>query len=312
MRLVLLVLAVAACHRGPGPSTPTPANKAPAPNHQATADDVLGFLPADADVVIGIDMIALRASALWHQFQPQIEAFAKESADTLGGMCGPNPLNVVERMTMGFKVLKQGQLGGVFVIRGIDPKTALDCTMETAKSKGGVAQLDRGVVAVTYANRPDLQMAVAIMGTTMVVQLDKIANHDTMQTVLVAGAPLRTASPVFMSLFERRERGATMWGMANGAAPMFADLAQMGMRPQSIDGSIAVSDRFTVALRMTMPSAGDAQRVAAEVDKVKAPAGAMVERFDSRVDGSTAALDVVITAPQLRALIGMLGGAVGP
>ncbi len=85
----------------------------------------------------------------------------------------------------------------------------------------------------------------------------------------------------------------------------------MGMRPQTLDGTIAVTDRFTLAVRLTMGSVDDAARIANELGQVKGPASAMVDRFDLRVEGATTAIDVVITEPQLRSLIGMLGGAVG-
>lgn len=156
-------------------------------------------------------------------------------------------------------------------------------------------------------------MALTVVGpSTELIQGDRAASYDSMQKLLASGAPLRTASPMFMQLFERRERGAAVWGMANGNARIFADLAQMGMRPTSIDGTLSISDRLTLALRATMASPADAQRVAAEVDKVKGPASTMVEHFESRVEGSLVALDVVITEAQLHALIGMLGGAIGP
>ncbi len=128
--VVALVVALAACHSSPGPQAP--ANKAPAPSYQATADDVLAFLPADADVVLGVDMIAVRGSALWHQFQPQIEAFARATAREVR-MCGPNTMNTIE-MTMAFKHATS-PLSGVFVVRGVDTKD--QPTYRSSQKNGG-------------------------------------------------------------------------------------------------------------------------------------------------------------------------------
>lgn len=310
MRLVLLALAVAACQRAPQPATP--ANQAPAPDYRATADDVLGFLPADSDVVIGVDMIAARGSMLWHQFAPQIEALVREGVEQVGGLCGPDSMGTIERIAFGFKLQPNDQVHGVFVIRGVDEKTALGCAVEESKKSGRTPRLDRGVLSEDVPDRPNLRVAMTVVGSTLVMQIGPGASYDTMQKVLAGGAPLRTGSPIFMQLFERRERGAALWGMANGGAAMFADLAQMGMRPKSIDGTLLVSDRLTFALRAAMTSPDAAGRLAAELDKVKGPASAMVERFDARVQGATVAIDVAITEPQLRGLIDMLGGALGP
>jgi hypothetical protein len=311
MRLLLLALAVVACHRS-APEPATPANKAAAPDYRATADDVLGFLPADSEVVIGIDLVAARSSALWHQFAAQIDALAKEGLSEVGAICGADPLKTVERITFGFKLSRTEQVEGVFVIRGIDPTKALDCAVKHAEKEGRAPKVDRGVLTEVAPKRGNLRAATTIVGSTLVMQIGPVASYDTMQKVLASGAPLRKSSPIFMQLFDRREHGAALWGMANGNAPMFDELAQTGMRPKSIDGTLRVTDRFVVAARATMGSPGDATRLSGELDQVKGPASAMLERFDTRVTESTVGIDVSITEPQLRALIGTLGGAMGP
>lgn len=304
MRLALLVLAVLGCHHAPPPAPP--ANQVPAPDFTATADDVLGFLPAETDLVIGIDMAALRHSAVWQQFLPQIQAIGQEF-EKLGGQCGKNPIDALERLTMAIKVQNDGALAGIVVARGIDTSHALDCIITQSNKSGRTAKLDRGVAVVTYPDRPNEQLAATTVGpSTLVFQLDAVANADTMATVLASGTPLRKSSS-FMTLYQRREPGAAVWGMANGNAPMFEQLAQMNMRPRSIDGTLSVTDRFALALRMTMASADDAAHVVAQLDQAKGPMGSMVERFEARADGPTAVIDLVVTVPQLRTMLGMIG-----
>ena len=309
MRTLLVALAIAGCSRAP--TAATPANKAPAADYQRTADDVLGFLPAQADVVAGVDMVALRSSALWSKFQPQVEAIGREF-EKLGGQCGANPINTLERVTLAVKLVPSGNMTGVVVAHGIDTSRAIDCIAEQTRKNGGTAKVDRGVVIATYPDRPDAQMAATTVGAkTLVIQLDPTVSNDSIAAVLASGTPLRKSGS-FMTLFERRERGASVWGMANGNAPLFNELAQMGMRPKSIDGTLTVTDRFTFAVRLAMPSAAEATRVVSEVDKIKGPASTMVERFDARADGANVTMDVVITEAQLRSLVGMLGGMMGP
>ncbi|HEY5951905.1 MAG TPA: hypothetical protein VIV40_40695, partial [Kofleriaceae bacterium] len=150
MRFVLVLLALAACHRAPTGSTP--ANKAPAPDYRATADDELGFLPAGSDLVLGVNMRALRASAMWNSFGPQIAALGREF-DKLGGNCGKNPLDTLERVTMALNVLPNGGVRGVVVARGVDTSRALDCVVQETKRNGGTAVLDRGVVVASNPSR---------------------------------------------------------------------------------------------------------------------------------------------------------------
>jgi hypothetical protein len=309
MRYVLFALALCACHRAP--TGTTPANRAPAPDYRATADDELGFLPVGADMVIGINAVAMRQSALWHTFEPQIRQMAAE-LEKLGGSCGSqNPIDTVERATLAITMMPDKSMHGVIVVRGIDTSKMLDCTVTESKKAGGNATIDRGVVIVSYPNRPGLQMAATAVGpSTAVMQLETAVSYDTMQKVLASGSPLR-GSPSFMALYQRREPGASLWGMANGNAPMFNEMAQMGMRPKSIDGTIVLTDKIAVAMRLALDSPAAAAKVGGELDKVKGPASQFVEKFDSRVEGSLVAMNVVVTEAQMRALIGMLGGAIG-
>ena len=229
MRTLLVALAIAGCSRAP--TAVTPANKAPAPDYAITAKDELGFLLVDADFVVGVDITTLRGSQLWRSFEPQIDAFMRQAQEQFGG-CG-DFMKTLERMTMSFKVTADNQLSGVVVMQGGDMAAALECTVQTAKKSGKTATMDRGVLLLTKEAEPDLASASKAVGTsTLVVHLDKNASYDSIHTVLASGAPLRKSGS-FMTLFERRERGASVWGMANGNAALFNELAQMGMRPKS-------------------------------------------------------------------------------
>jgi hypothetical protein len=102
-----------------------------------------------------------------------------------------------------------------------------------------------------------------------------------------------------------------MWGMANGNASVFSQMGGSGLRPRSIDGTIGVTDRVTIIVRMTMADSAQAASIAKEIDQVKAMAAAYVERVDVRVVGPMTQIEVVVTEAQLRALAGMAGALIG-
>jgi hypothetical protein len=309
MRFVLLALAVVACHRS-APAPTTPANKAPAPSYAATADDELGFLSADADIVFGVNMAELRRSQLWHAFEPQLIAFAQRVAK-YGNGCD-DVMKTFERFSIAIKILGQNRFRGVIVMRSSDIIRAIECSVAETKRKGGTVTVDRGVTITTDPSSPGMVGAMTPVGTsTLVMQIDEAANYDTLMAVLESGAPLRK-SPAFMTLFGRRERGAAVWGMMNGNSSAFDQMAATGFRPRSIDGTIVTTDKLVAAVRMTMASPDEAARIASEVDKVKGPASTMLERFESHTEGPMVVLDVAITEPQIRALVGMLGLGNGP
>lgn len=314
MRYVLVAAALAlvvGCHHGPKESTPT--NKAPTPDYSKAADDVLGFLPADADFVLGVDMVHLRASPLWQKYEPHLVKFVKEQFDKLGGWCGEDPavaIKKVERVTGAIKAVGSNKVKGVLVVRGLDPGPSLECMVTQTQKHGGTATRDRGVVVVSYPQSPGEQVAFGAAGpTTAVMQFDQVVSHDSLTALLVAGTPLRS-SQAFMTLFNRREPTAAMWGMANGNAKVFDELAQIG-RPKSLDGTLTVTDKFSFVVRMTMASPDEAARLGAEIDKAKAMAGAFVERFESRIEGTLVSINVVMTEAQVLNILKMLGGAMG-
>ena len=309
--LLVAALALSACHRAPGPGSANPTNKAPEADYRGAAADELGFLPIDSDFVIGFDLVALRNSRMWAAFKPQIEAATRKIPE-LSGACGVDFIASIERVTLALKVIGEDEFAGVFVVHGRDMNRALQCTVTEAKKKGGTATVDRGVTITTDPKQPGMRAAsMVIASSTLVIQIDKTVSRDTLVKLLDAGAPLRQ-SQVFMRMFERRERGASLWGMANGNSKAFAELARSGFRPKSMDGTIVVNDKMVVALRMAMQTATEAAQLQAEVDKLKGPAGSYVERFDSRVDGDVVGIDVAVTEAQLRALVGMVGGMMGP
>ncbi len=311
MRLCLVVLAAVGCYRAP--TAAPPANKAPAPDYQRTAADELAFLPSDADFVIGFDLTALRKSQLWRAFQPQFDALMRQFQEQFGGGgCSNDLMAEIDRVTMAVKVYDRTKFTGVYSMRVADAARALECHSAETKRKGGTVTLDRGVVLTTTPKAPAIVTASQAVGPSALVgQFDAAASHDTLAALLAAGVPLRT-SPAFMKLYERREPGAVMWGMANGNASVFEQLATSGLRPKSIDGTIVATDRLVITVRMTMAGPAEAAQVASEVDKVKPMAGAYVERLDVNVDGATTQIQVALTEAQIRSLVGMLGGLGGP
>jgi hypothetical protein len=308
MRYVLVALAVVVGCKS-SPSAP-PANKAVAPDPGQAASDELAFLSRDADFVIGIDMAALRSSQLWHSFEPQIDAFMRQAQDAFAGGCGEDYMKQLERVTMSFKVLAGNEVTGVFVMRGGDAPAALECSAQSASRTDKTARMDRGVLLLSKEGNPLGSASRAVGRSTLVGHLDKNASYDTIAAVLAAGVPLR-GSPEFMKLYERREPGAAMWGMANGGAAIFSQMVSSGMRPRSVDGTIVVTDKVAITVRLTMAGPGEAANVAREIDKVKPMATAYIERVDTRVTGPIAQVEVVVTEPQLRALMGMMGSMIG-
>src|SRR5262245_34134127 len=104
MRYLALALALAACFREPRRPPAPPTNKVVVPARERAADDVLAFLPADAEVVVHIDLARARQTRLWSsQIGPLIERVGDSSLDKVKQLCGLDPIAGLDSVSLGLK-----------------------------------------------------------------------------------------------------------------------------------------------------------------------------------------------------------------
>jgi hypothetical protein len=290
------LLALVAC----GSSAPAvaPSNKAPAPSYAAALDDVLGFLPADSEIVVGIDGNQIRTTAIWSQVAPRLEHALRTQLQQIRTACGFDPLATVERMSIGLRVVDEDHTPGVIVVRGVGAGT-MAC-VRTRFGNGGAVVDDKGVLVMQEHGE---KAAWTVVGTSLVVQLGQDVGHDSMQAVLASGSPLR-ASPAFMTTYNRLAKGSSLWAIVNGHSKLFDELNATGMRPVALEGTVSLSDRVELAGTATFES----PEVAAKVDTLAKASFVQIQRFvdrvDSRADGAAVHVELAMTAAQLMQLLG--------
>ncbi len=304
----IALLSVVGCYKETPPPAPPPVANRVAEPKPVASDDLLAYLPMDAELVVGVDLTLLRQAALYRTFEKQLlDAVGKELA--AAQRCGVDPARSLQRVTLAGKTDSSKDFDGVVVLRGVDTALALPCIAREAASKGKV-ESSGDVVVLTGTNSEDSFVAAATGSSTLVLQMSPAASRASITSVLASGAPLR-ASPTFMGLFDRREPGAAVWGMVNGNAPFMASAKMAGVNPRSIDGTVRVTDELTAVLRMTMPSAAEADQVVQSAQAMLPSARNMLSRLDVHAEGAVVRFDAVATESQLRTLAGM-AGAFGP
>lgn len=303
LALAIFACTTTACRRAPtAASTTPPSNAVAATSYEADAADDLAFLQVDSEMVFGIDAVGLRRSALWAQYEPQLVAAIGPQLAKVRDACGFDPLKSIERVTMGGKLLEGDKFDGIIVLRGVPGKQLVDCM---SKQPGELKiTMDRNVM---LAQHGDDKMAIAVVGsTTLVWQMSRNASRASLEYALASRVPLRS-SPAFMALYDRREQGASMWGMINGNSKALAPLAQTGVSTKSIDGTLTITDKFTAAMRMTMNDAAAADGLVKSISPMSGQVRAFVEAFDIKAKDNVVQIDAVVTEAQVRALVGMAG-----
>jgi hypothetical protein len=291
------LLALVAC----GSSAPpvAPSNKAPAPSYAAALDDVLGFLPVDSEIVIGVDGNQIRKTAIWSQVAPKLEQAMGNDLQEVRTACGFDPFATVERISIGLRAVEQDRMAGVIVVRGVGAGT-LGC-VRTRFGKGGAVVETKGVVVMDH-HGDRIKTAWSVVGTSLVVQVGQDVGYDTMQAVLASGSPLRGSS-AFMTIYNRLGKGS-VWGVVNGRSKLFDELSSTGMRPAAMEGTLTLSDRIMLAGTATFESADVAAKVDGLVKASLPQIQRFIERGDSRADGAALHIELSMTGPQLMQLLG--------
>ena len=96
-----------------------PTAKAPA------AQDDLAYLPADSEMVMGVNFAQIQQSALWKQFvQPMMmKGDVKAKLDEFKSVCGMDPMTTVKSFSFGLKNMAGGKPEGIVVGNGVDKAT---------------------------------------------------------------------------------------------------------------------------------------------------------------------------------------------
>jgi hypothetical protein len=289
------LLALVAC----GSSAPAvaPSNKAPAPSYAAALDDVLGFLPIDSEIVIGVDGNQIRTTALWSGLGPRLEQILGEDLQQVIKACGFDPFATIERVSIGLRAVDDDHMVGVVVARGVGAGM-MGC-VRTRFGKGGAVVDDKGVLVMDHHGE---KAAWTVVGTSLVMQLGQDVGHDSMQAVLASGSPLRGSS-AFMTIFNRLARGS-IWGIVNGHSKLFDELGATGMRPVAIEGTLTLSDRVVLAGTATFDSPDVAAKVDGIVKTFLAQLQGYIERGASHADGAAVHVDLSMTGAQLQQRLG--------
>lgn len=307
--VTLAALAAAAlatgCHSSSDGKPTTPSNKAEPQGVSQVGADELGFLPADADVIAGFDAAALRNSAVWKQFEPQITAGLGADYDRFKTACGWDPVQQIQSLTFAGKMLSESKFEGVFVVRGVSGTGTLDCIAKEMQDKSAVTN-EGGVLTVTDRDTKNKMIATIVGGSVLVGVTVPDGSTLTLEKALHTATPLRT-SQAFMALYNRREPGAAVWGMVNGNSPILQQMGEGGAKPSSMDGTLVIRDTFDGTMRVTFATPDGATAMQKQLDQVGAMFGKQMQTFEARVDGSTFVLHVIATAEQIKGLLGMFG-----
>jgi len=293
---------------------PTAAPRAIPSRSIAEAD--LALLPADSDVVIGLDFAQLRQSGLWQRFVAPKLATITRTHD-FEAKCGFDPLASLGSISLGVKhVGTEESPSGVLVVHGFDKTRAMACFARAAgrhlapHASTIEIQTDGDVVLFGNASGNQRVGATFIDPTTAVIVFGPgAATREGVERAAAGKGGVPTSS-VFADALQYVNTDASLWLMVGEGSPVLAHInAQIAkhapVRVGTTYVSLQVSDTLAVdaGFRMGTPETV-AKLVAAIQDHMSQPeARDAVDRyfdqFDVTADGSDLILSLAMTGDQL-------------
>ncbi|HSD86366.1 MAG TPA: hypothetical protein VLB44_02590 [Kofleriaceae bacterium] len=278
------------------------------------AGDDLSLLPANSEMVLGLNFAQLQQSALWKQFAPKLMEKMESGLAEFKAACGFDPMEAIKSVSMGLSGVGKDQPDGAIVIHGLDKAKSMAC-LDKAKAEAAKKGTEITVDGDVFMMKDKGGSSTAwtfVNNDTMLGVVGPAATKDTLLAAAKGGSSLKN-SQTFTEMYSKINTKESLWILVNGNAPFMAKAAQAGVKPKAVFGSVNVTDGLTVDLRIRLGSADEAtQLVNMMKGQTQSPqVKQMFDKLDVTSDGADAKIAVAMSNAKLQQLIGMVGGMMG-
>ena len=285
----------------------------PSPARAATVDD-LALLPADSEVVLGVDMARIQKSPLWKQFAAPAIASEAGLAD-FEADCGFDPIGSLASLTIGMKGM-HGDMTGAIVVHGFPKMKVFACIDKESKKHADNRKAVRidGDVLLVSRDGADHAAMTFLDDTTALVVLGSDANKDGIAKVAARrGTP--PASSTYSDMIREINTDDAVWVAVADGSPMLDRVneklaSHTAIQLHGFYGSIDFADGLVVNAGARTGSPELVAKLVADVqhklDDVAAK-GELSQRFeqlDVNADGGDVIVSVAMSTSQLFAIAG--------
>lgn len=301
------------------PPAVKPADAPPAKIKQATNTDDLAKLPIDSEMVFGVNVQLIQASAIWKDFlAPKVMSDdVKAKLDEFKQKCGIDPLASVKTASIGLKDVADGKEGAI-VVHGLEKAKVADCATKMKADKDAKVEITQdGDVTILKPKAGGVAVAFTFTSDTdAVIVIGSKANAAGVKSA-VEGKGGLASSAAFVDMFNRLETEKALWTLVNGKNKMFKPLEMAGIKPSHVFGSLDTSAGLNLDLRFRLASADQATQSATMMKAQLGPAAGMLkmDKLDASSDGQDLKLNMVVSkaniGPMMSAIKGLAGSMGG-
>lgn len=281
---------------------------AEAPGGTATSGDDLSLLPADSEVVMGLNWGQLQQSQLWKQFvEPKLQSsdFARRMAE-IKTRCGWDPMPAVTSLSFGIKNT-QTKPQVVAVIHGPDKTKTLDCLDKSKDeiAKQGTEITRDGDVILLKDKRGETTAITFVNNNTAVGVSGDNATAAGVKAVAAGGSTLKT-SPAFVDMYKKVKTSDSLWVLASGKV-----LDKAPIKATAAYGSINVTDGLALDARVRFEKPEDATQAASMASAQTKQAAQYFDKADIVAEGNEVHASIAMSNQKLQQLIQQVGPMLG-
>ena len=284
------------------------------PTGMAVGGDDLSLLPADSEMVMGLNFAQLQQSALWKQFSPKLMEKMAGGLAEFKAACGFDPMEAVKTVSIGMKGIGGANTEGALVIHGPDKAKSTGC-LDKAKAEAAKKGTDITVDGNVFLIKDKGGQSTAwtfVNNDTLLGVIGPTASKDSVLAAAKGGSALKT-SQTFVEMYSKINTKDSLWLLINGNAPFMAKAAQAGVKPKAVFGSVNVTDGLTVDMRIRLGSPDEATQLVnmAKGQTDNPQVKQMFDKFDVTADANDCKFTVAMSNQKLQNLIKMVGGMMG-
>jgi hypothetical protein len=275
----------------------------------SSASDDLSLLPADSEVVIGINLKQLQQAPLWKSMiEPKLmTGEAQRRLAEFKTKCNFDPVTAMGSIVVGVKNTQGDKPDGVAVIRGVEKARALDCLDKSKDemTKNGTEMTKDGDVLLFKGKTGETVAVSFVSGDTAIAVFGANGNAAGVKAVASGASGLKNSAS-FLEMYKKIKTGESVWVMASGKT-----LEKVPGGATAAYGSLNVTDGLALDLRMRFATPDAATQAVSMANAQAKQAAKYVDKAEFTGDGNELHASVVMSAQKLAELAPMLGMLMG-
>lgn len=278
----------------------------------SSAGDDLSLLPADSEVVVGVNLKQLQQAPLWKSMvEPKLmTGETLRRINEFKTKCNFDPMTAIGSVVVGVKNTQGDKPDGVAVIHGIDKAKAMDCLDKSKDeiAKDGTEVTKDGDVVLFKGKTGETAALSFLNGDTAVAVFGANGNAAGVKAVASGGSGLKNSAS-FLEMYKKIKTGESVWLMASGKT-----LEKVPGGATAAYGSINVTDGLSLDLRLRFATPDAATQAVTMANAQAKQAAKYVDKAEFTGEGNELHGAVVVSAQKLAELgpmLGMLMGGMG-